>query len=742
MADGHAVSREILLWDLAGQPGYRLVHQLQLVDAAIALILFDARSETDPFGSAAYWAQALTQARANRPLKKFLVAARSDRGGVGLSQRQIDEFVARHGFDGYFRTSAKTGEGVGHIATAIREAMQWDDFPVVASNAVFTEIMSFVKELKASSKKQRPLLLPVRELQKLFTKTTGKEVEEPEFDACLRRMADSDLVDILAFSTMQEMAVGTDMVLLEPAYVDAYASTIVVAAKDEPHGIGHLREADVLSGKFEMDKAERIPDAKAERLVLVATVELFLNHELALRERINDEDYLVFPSQYTRTSPFPGSNSLGVSYEFSGAIRNIFLTLIVRLAHSTEYTSRDFWRDAASFDSSKGGQCIIVFRELEDGRGRTTVFFEGNPPQDVQWTFLEYVFSHIRSKAVDGQVSRRRTYICPKCKYEMDDEVVERRLKRGLTTIVCPDCDTHLPLFDLLFSDTPLPERISDGLRRIDDDARIAKSRELAVTAIEGKRQTNEYDVFLSYNSVDREAIVQIATSLRTLGLRPWLDIWDLVPGRRWQDELTKAIPKVKSAAIFLGPNGLGPWHDIEMETFIEEFVRRRVSVMPVLLPGAQQAELPILLRGFMWVDLTKFKPPSVSALKNLVAGIIGRPPGEDIWSALEANLMQWYTGRDSSHREHRKIKLPIGHEPKKLHTIDYEAARAQLAERLGLRDDAVAIDSPGPPLRLVFDEPSDAMRLIKMIRNREPRIIEYLTRWKVSPERFLEENP
>jgi hypothetical protein len=41
-----------------------------------------------------------------------------------------------------------------------------------------------------------------------------------------------------------------------------------------------------------------------------------------------------------------------------------------------------------------------------------------------------------------------------------------------------------------------------------------------------------------------------------------------------------------------------------------------------------------------------------------------------------------------------------------------------------------------------VFDDPSDVTRLIKMTRNREARILEYLARWKVSPERFLDENP
>jgi hypothetical protein len=36
-------ARETLLWDLAGQPGYRVIHQLHLSEVAVALVVFDAR---------------------------------------------------------------------------------------------------------------------------------------------------------------------------------------------------------------------------------------------------------------------------------------------------------------------------------------------------------------------------------------------------------------------------------------------------------------------------------------------------------------------------------------------------------------------------------------------------------------------------------------------------------------------------------------------------------------------------
>ena len=123
VGDG-AETHETLLWDLAGQPGYRLIHQLHLNEIAIALVIFDTRSETDPFAGVRHWDRALTQAQRFQPsssplLKKFLIAARADRGGIGVSQKRIDTWVKELGFDGYFETSAKEGWQIPELAKTI-----------------------------------------------------------------------------------------------------------------------------------------------------------------------------------------------------------------------------------------------------------------------------------------------------------------------------------------------------------------------------------------------------------------------------------------------------------------------------------------------------------------------------------------------------------------------------------------------------------------------------------------------
>src|SRR5207248_7222815 len=91
LGDGRKEVRETLLWDLAGQPGYRVIHQLHLSEVAVALVVFDARSETDPLAGVVHWERALRAAHQRQgdeavPLTKFLVSARADRGGVPVSK--------------------------------------------------------------------------------------------------------------------------------------------------------------------------------------------------------------------------------------------------------------------------------------------------------------------------------------------------------------------------------------------------------------------------------------------------------------------------------------------------------------------------------------------------------------------------------------------------------------------------------------------------------------------------------
>ena len=134
-----------------------------------------------------------------------------------------------------------------------------------------------------------------------------------------------------------------------------------------------------------------------------------------------------------------------------------------------------------------------------------------------------------------------------------------------------------------------------------------------------------EFDVFLCHNNDDKIVIRAINEKLKQEGINPWLDEEQLRPGVPWQRELEKQIDKVKTVAVFVGKDGIGPWQQMEMEGFLRNFVERDepCPVIPVILPNCDKApELPMFLRGMTWVDFRKIDP---DPMKQLIWGITGQ---------------------------------------------------------------------------------------------------------------------
>jgi TIR domain len=135
-----------------------------------------------------------------------------------------------------------------------------------------------------------------------------------------------------------------------------------------------------------------------------------------------------------------------------------------------------------------------------------------------------------------------------------------------------------------------------------------------------------EFDVFLSHNSRDKPAVRDLGRELMKRGMRPWLDEWELLPGRSWQDDLNRVIAKTRSVAVLIGADGIGPWEILEQQAFLSDAVRRKLPVIPVLLPGApQEPELPLFLANREFVDLREGL--SKKGLDRLQWGITGTRP-------------------------------------------------------------------------------------------------------------------
>jgi hypothetical protein len=118
---------------------------------------------------------------------------------------------------------------------------------------------------------------------------------------------------------------------------------------------------------------------------------------------------------------------------------------------------------------------------------------------------------------------------------------------------------------------------------------------------------TDGFDVFLSHNGRDKPIVEEIGAWLKGQGLRVWLDKWELRPGLPWQEGLEEGVQSSRAGAVFVGADGLGPWQEPEMRAFLAQSRRKKIPVIPVLLPGCPETpQLTLFLEGFTWVDLRK----------------------------------------------------------------------------------------------------------------------------------------
>jgi GTPase SAR1 family protein len=627
--------REVLLWDPAGQPGYRIVHQLHLGGAAVALILFDSRSETTPLAGVYHWARAIRHAHpvATGGLSTFLVAARTDRGGITVSRERIQQVIRDFALDDYFETSAKERTNTDRLRSRLLAAIDWERIPKIASTALFAEVKQFIVRQRESGN----LLTPLDELSRAFQiaaprslellraelllrDLTDAEAEEAYaaalnavFEGCVARLESADLVKRLKF---------WDYVLLQPELLDAYASAIVNAARDEPDGLGCILESKVIELDFAIPSTARVLVERQERLLVIATLEELIQSELVLREHTEDGVQLVFPAAYRRDLPpseAPKGN--GAVFRFEGPIDNVYATLIVRLTRSDRFPRVATWQSAARFAADKG-ECTVYLQTDGEGKAELWIGYDDEVPPVLRNQFERFIHAHLDRRAIPGTVVRERLYSCPDCDTAFTPEQVERVRSLGRAIITCPVCEKRVTLRD----DYEPITGTDHSTAAMDASADVGRQKAAASTVLRGKEEAAEFDVFLCHNAADKPAVRELAQQLRERGLRPWLDEPDLHRGLSWQQALQRQIQDIPAAAVIVGSR-VGPWQDPELAGFLRQFAERRCPVIPVLLPGAERPDLPTLLDGMTWVDLAASDP---DPLDELELGITGRHP--DRW--------------------------------------------------------------------------------------------------------------
>jgi hypothetical protein len=144
-----------------------------------------------------------------------------------------------------------------------------------------------------------------------------------------------------------------------------------------------------------------------------------------------------------------------------------------------------------------------------------------------------------------------------------------------------------------------------------------------------GSMAEQTYDVFISYNSKDRDLVHPIAQALEDAGVRPWIDR-HLVPGAFTEQEIDEGMSHSKCCAVFVGPHGEGPWSSQERQVATARAAHEpSFRVFGVVLPGANGfGALPRFLQIRHALDLREGL--SSTTLARLIDAIQGRSYSED----------------------------------------------------------------------------------------------------------------
>jgi hypothetical protein len=361
-------------------------------------------------------------------------------------------------------------------------------------------------------------------------------------------------------------------------------------------------------------------DQRESRLLRIASAARLLRSDLALRVVDDNGASLIFPSELRGQDPVPGDEMDAVTFVFSGPPLNVYASTVVRLARSGFMRLHLLTRRRARFMEGEGTYASLTLREMEGTRGEMTLSFSVGLHEEARRLLDAYVNSQVERHAAPGSVERRQNFYCGNCAEKVRDQAsIQERLNKGLTTIQCLFCQSPIIISDRRSE----PGRASPQLPALDRAADVRRDLDLAAMAILGKQVTNDFDVFCFYGTEDNGRVREIGEVLKQQGILPWFGYDDDDSPSDYADHWVR---KSRSAAVFIGRS-----REIYEWQVVEKFAQALKPIMPVLLPGAEQSDIPPSLEDRHIVDLRDFTPAAMERFMSLITSRPAKYIGGDI---------------------------------------------------------------------------------------------------------------
>jgi len=624
---------EAVLWDLAGQPDYRLIHALFVDDADLALVLFDPTRHDDPLHGVEYWLKQLHRsggvgAVANDPrpdemalagrktCPTVLVAARCDRGEGWLTPDQLQAFCQRRGIVSYHATSALTNRGVEELIDRMKTLIPWEEKPATVTTDTFKKIKDFVLALKIDREAPSMTLTPAELSRYLASRDPAWHFSDAEVMAAVGHLANHGYVTRLTTSR------GEARILLAPELLNNLAASFVLEARRNERGLGALEEKRLLAGDYRFPELANLPDA--ERAILIDAAEaLFLGRNVCFRETdpLTSIAYLVFPELINLTKPAledEGPIEYGMSYTVSGAVENVYASLVVLLGYTHTFTRRDQWRDHARYEVGNGLLCGFRRESMGEGQVDFVLYFGQAVSAPVRMLFQSLIENFLARRNVT--VTRYSPVHCSRG-HAINRAVIREQSASGATFVFCNRCGDQIALASHDRT-VRLTQPVADDVETQSTEADWRSRFEQVSFRLKTFAMTQPIappDCFISYAWGIREheqwVERRLATDLLNAGITVILDRWEARIGASLP-RLTERIADCRRIIVVGTPEYKRKYHnddpmhgsmvaaecDLIGQRMIGSEESKR-SVLPILLAGTEDSAFPPLLHGRVYAD-------------------------------------------------------------------------------------------------------------------------------------------
>jgi len=636
-------SCDVILWDLAGQPDYRIVHALFVSDADAALLLFDSTRREGPLEGVDYWIKALTSERQLCP--SILVGSRVDRGTPTLADDDIAAYCEYHNIEGgYVSTSATEGRGIDELTARLSEIIPWDDLPPTITTTVFKSIRDYVLGLKATA--GADVLMSLEALAERFAGDVDGTVSREAHAAAVEHLERHGYLSTIVASS------GDMYVLLAPELLTNLASSIVLEARANPEGLGALDEPRVRALGYSFPELDGLA-APAPTVLVDEAIRLFLASNLCFREVLGNSRLLVFPALINEKRPPTSEIELkhDDTYAVSGAVENVYSALVVLLGYTNTFTQQHRWKDNARYQldadevcgfeqvAAPSGEIELVLHFAETARDSTRNLFRG--------LFERFLLQR------DVSVVRYPAVVCA-CGYLQDRTSVIRRIAEAREHLYCGECGERIVLPSgserLAISMTPEVELgASQAQGRSRYEAALVRVQRLA-----DQRGSFPASCFISYAWGDEEHerwVERLALDLTNAGISVLFDKWHNVTVGARVGRFVAQMAEQDYVLVIGTPEALQKSENsdpgranilaAERDLFEQRLTgteRAKDSVLPLLRAGDSDSSFPPLLRGKVYSDC-RTGSDYFGSLFDLVLSILGIPFDDPAVQDLRAGL-------------------------------------------------------------------------------------------------------